>query len=492
MCGIATSYFCSLIEIDPHNFARSKIERIKRTTNPMSGSSNSTIFFGCSVAVVSSAIQSLGVTLQRKSHLLHSQIPGEITLDGVYHHHTTHNRQQRYRRNMWYLGFSLFIVANVLGSAIQISTLPLIILSPLQSIGLIFNSIFSCLLLPGEYFTNRLWSGTGIIAFGACIIAYNGSTNNEPIENPPTPDINDNFKIILQKLLNTSFLMWFIGTFIFMGILLVINCTYLRKKSHEYRHNFTLRDGHNNTLVVKFNKTQFWKGINYGIISGTLTAHTFLFAKSIINVIMDTILKEGFAGVFKVSNIIPYLLLATMLGIVGLQLTAFNLGLAQISTTILYPLCFLVYNLFNLINDLKFNRLLVDRKMSYTQFAWVILGLIGVLCGVLVLSWDSAFHGSDNVNENEILINEIDNVMTPESSFEQLKDDNAAELTDLTVNSSDVDSAQNQDLIVLDGRSQGNVNELVNISNVSDLRVVSPRERLLTYEQNQLLQQFSL
>ena len=457
----------------------------------MSGSSSAAIVFGCSVAVVSSAIQSLGVTLQRKSHLLHLSVLREITPNGVYHH-TTHHRQQKYRRNMWYLGFSLFIIANVLGSAIQISTLPLIILSPLQSIGLIVNSIFSCILLPGERFTNRLWSGTGIIAFGACIIAYNGSTSTEPPSNGSLPNINDQFKLVLEKLLDPYFLMWFVGTFAFMLILLFINCFFLKKKGAEYRHNFTIKESQHNTFVVEYNKNQFWKGINYGIISGTLTAHTFLFAKSIINVIMETILKKGFAGVFKVSNIVPYLLLATMLAIIGLQLTAFNLGLAQISTTILYPLCFLVYNLVNLINDLKFNKLLADHKMTYAEFSWIVLGLIGVLCGVVVISWDSAFHGIENVNENAILINEFGHVVTPESSYDQLKDDSTEDLMDITGNPSDADSTQEQNLIELEGDDQQGTSDLVNISIASNTRVVSSRERLLTYEQDQLLQQFSL
>ncbi|KAI5960526.1 hypothetical protein KGF57_001922 [Candida theae] len=456
----------------------------------MSESSGSAILFGCSVAVVSSAIQSFGVTLQRKSHLLHLEMPGECAAESTFHH-TSHHRQQKYRRNMWYFGFSLFIVANVLGSAIQISTLPLIILSPLQSIGLIFNSIFSCLLLPGEHFTSRLWSGTGIIALGACITAYNGSTHSDPT-NQPQPDINESFKIVLTKLLSRSFLQWFIGTFVFMGCLLIINCVYLKRKTRECRRYCTLKDGRNNMLVLQLDRAQFWKGINYGIISGTLTAHTFLFAKSIINVIMETILKEGVSGIFKVSNVVPYLLLATMLAIIGLQLTAFNLGLAQISTTILYPLCFLVYNLVNLINDLKFNRLLADHKMTYTQFLWILFGLSGVLCGVLVLSWDSACQDADDGNDNVISINEIDHVITPESSFEQFKDDNTVESTDLTENSSGNDSLDNRNLIELDNEISDGVNCVANVSNASDSQVASPRGKSLTYEQNQLLQQLGL
>ena len=145
------------------------------------------------------------------------------------------------------------------------------------------------------------------------------------------------------------------------------------------------------------NKYQFFKGVNYGIISGTLTAHTFLFAKSIIDVIIETILHESFKNLFTITNALPYLLLLTMLSIVGLQLTAFNLGLAQITTAILYPLCFLIYNLINLINDLIFNSLITSHKMTWLQLIWIIIGLIGVLCGVVILSWDSAF----NVNQNQ-------------------------------------------------------------------------------------------
>ena len=95
----------------------------------------------------------------------------------------------------------LFIIANVLGSIIQISTLPLIILSPLQSIGLIFNSILSCLLLPGDHFTNKLWVGTGIISLGAIIIAYNGNVNSTPSNSllKPLPPIDERFHLILQN-----------------------------------------------------------------------------------------------------------------------------------------------------------------------------------------------------------------------------------------------------------------------------------------------------
>ncbi|CUM66425.1 uncharacterized protein PRCAT00004089001 [Priceomyces carsonii] len=341
----------------------------------MGSGTTSSIFLGCSVAIISSAIQSLGITLQRKSHLLHS-------------HSTSHYHIQKYKRNMWLFGFILFIIANVLGSLIQITTLPLIILSPLQSIGLIFNSILSCMLLPGESFTRKLGWGTVFISGGAFMIAYNGST--APESPPGKEHVDKRFALIIKKLMKKSFLSWFIGTFFIIAVLLFINYM-VSRRMREIK--FKLQKRRNRLLKKAVNKLHFVKGINYGLISGTLTAHTFLFAKSLIDVIIESIMSQNhdFKQVFASSNFTPYFLLIVMLLIIGCQLTAFNLGLSQISTSILYPLCFLVYNLVNLFNDLLFNSLLADHKMSFSQLFLVLLGLSGVLFGVVLISWDSAF-----------------------------------------------------------------------------------------------------
>ena len=93
----------------------------------MSESSTSSIILGCSVAVISSGLQSLGITLQKKSHLLHIQyLPLDSTIptnsntnnntndiDDQQHEqeqnlrrqiHLNH-QQQKYKRNMWLFGF---------------------------------------------------------------------------------------------------------------------------------------------------------------------------------------------------------------------------------------------------------------------------------------------------------------------------------------------------------------------------------------------------
>ncbi|GEQ71734.1 hypothetical protein JCM33374_g5420 [Metschnikowia sp. JCM 33374] len=353
----------------------------------------SAVFWGCVAAIVSSAVQSLGITLQRKSHtipynhelsdnsVVNLRRESVVSMDRE-SSRNTHN----YRRNLWLFGFLLFIVANVFGSLVQLTALPLIILSPLQSIGLIFNSVLSCTLLPGEKFTKKLAGGTIIIAFGAFVIAYNGANTL-----PPASDVgaDERFRNVLDKFLKPGFLTWWCFTFFYMAILVRINWSISNRindiQSKPYiRMRRSSRTGRDST-----SRLVFTKGILYGLISGTLTAHTFLLAKSIVDVLVEMILERS-TPKSSSTYVISVLLLLVTLCIVGMQLAAFNLGLSNISTSILYPLCFLVYNLVNLFNDLVFNSLLSSGGMSFGQLMYVLLGLSSVLYGVVLISWDSA------------------------------------------------------------------------------------------------------
>ncbi|KAG7192932.1 uncharacterized protein KQ657_001389 [Scheffersomyces spartinae] len=323
------------------------------------------IAVGCMVAVASSVIQSLGITLQRKSHLL--RIPTS------YH---VNEYVIRRKRNMWYTGFLLFIIANIFGSVVQITTLPLIILSPLQSIGLISNSILSVLMLPGEEFTRNLFWGTGVIATGAIIIAYNGSSissSQPPPNTPRAPELQ--FRLVMEKFLASPFFPWFVATFVFIAALLFLNYTVFRRNSSV-------------------------RGALFGVVSGTLTAHTFLFAKSIIDIVFEIILhQKSLRHIFSLNDLSAYIMLLLMGVIIGFQLTAFNLGLAEISTAVLYPLCFLVYNLANLLNDVLFNKLPILKLLF-----WIVVGLLLVLIGVVVISWDD-MRGQCHPEEGEESMN---------------------------------------------------------------------------------------
>lgn len=143
---------------------------------------------GVSVGVLSTSIQSLGLTLQRKSHLLEDALPH------------THKRPP-HRRRRWQIGILLFIVSNILGSSIQITTLPLVILSPLQASGLVFNSICATLILA-EPFTRYSLVGTLLVCVGATLIAAFGAMKE------PAHSLDE----LLELLGTRGFVLWMSAT----------------------------------------------------------------------------------------------------------------------------------------------------------------------------------------------------------------------------------------------------------------------------------------
>src|SRR5690349_8542581 len=111
---------------------------------------------------MSTSVQSVGLTLQRKSHILEDEKdPCDV-------------RRPPHRRRRWQVGMAMFIMANILGSSVQISTLPLPVLSTLQASGLVFNSVCATLIL-GEPFTRWSMWGTVLVCTGALLIAIFGA-----------------------------------------------------------------------------------------------------------------------------------------------------------------------------------------------------------------------------------------------------------------------------------------------------------------------------
>ncbi|KAF8640532.1 hypothetical protein AX17_000194 [Amanita inopinata Kibby_2008] len=112
------------------------------------------------VGLLASCIQSLGLTIQRKSHVQNQALP-------------EHLQKVEHRRPLWLLGFAVFISSNVLGSLIQIASLPVVILAPLGAVSLLWNAFFARIIL-GDVFSPWMVLGTLFIASGAVLIAVFG------------------------------------------------------------------------------------------------------------------------------------------------------------------------------------------------------------------------------------------------------------------------------------------------------------------------------
>ncbi|KAG7899584.1 hypothetical protein KL907_004936 [Ogataea polymorpha] len=374
------------------------------------------ILIGCLVGLLSSACQSIGLILQRKSHLASESVAG------------SDNQLSAYKRSLWHLGFLLFIISNVFGSTIQLSTLPLIVLSPLQSIGLVFNTVFNTLILHEE-FTRHSFYGTVLVGVGAFLIALCGGGIGEP-----EYDLADFIVLLSQK----EFVVWTSVEFGIITLILswtIVSSYEISRQSRQgqpspciqFFHVIDanvkehLRNVQENTSnsdsnfqfsanifkekvlqivlgIVQCN-TYLYKalfafplatiksiqGISYGITSGILSAQSLLLAKSAIEI---TLLTLSNRNVKQLNNSMVYLLVLVFLVLCLSQLYLLNQGLKLISTSILYPLVFCVYNISSISNGLTFYR-------QWSQFLgaagfFIFLGTVLVVFGVFILSGSSS------------------------------------------------------------------------------------------------------
>ncbi|KAL7267721.1 hypothetical protein RUND412_009674 [Rhizina undulata] len=300
------------------------------------------IGIGVCVGIVSTSVQSLGLTLQRKSHLLEDDRPPHI------------NPRPPHRRRRWQIGMLLFIISNILGSSIQITTLPLVILSPLQASGLVFNSICATLIL-GEPFTRYSLIGTILVCVGAALIAAFGAMK-EPAHSL------DELLVLLGK---KAFLSWMVCTVVLVGAILV-----------GVRVSSALRPRLKHTARMRM-----VRGVAYGSVSGILSAHCLLLAKSAVELLVRTVVD-------RVNQFNRWQSWMILLGLVVLALTQLyylHRGLKLCSTSVLYPLVFCVYNIIAILDGLLYYR--QASRLTLPHGLLIALGTIILLSGVLALSW---------------------------------------------------------------------------------------------------------
>ena len=118
------------------------------------------------IGLIASFVQSLGLTIQRRSHLLNERAQPD-------------KRRSEWRRPMWVLGFLVFLTANVAGTIFQIGTLPVVILAPLGAVSLLYNALLARVLLD-DLLSRHMVYGTSLIVLGAVLIGYFGTVPEQP------------------------------------------------------------------------------------------------------------------------------------------------------------------------------------------------------------------------------------------------------------------------------------------------------------------------
>ncbi|KAI9641824.1 hypothetical protein NHQ30_009684 [Ciborinia camelliae] len=299
------------------------------------------VAIGILVGLISTSVQSLGLTLQRKSHILEDE-KGAL-----------HVRRPPYRRRRWQLGMGMFIISNLVGSTIQITTLPLPVLSTLQASGLVFNSICATLIL-GEPFTRWSLGGTLLVSTGAILIAIFGAI-------PEPAHTLDQLLLLLGR---RTFVIWMIMQALLVAGIVAV-AWFLGRVPR----------------ISASPRIRLLRGLAYGCISGVLSAHSLLVAKSAVELLVRTIIDQH-------NQFDRWQSWAILFGLVFLALTQLyflHRGLKLVSTSVLYPLVFCIYNIIAILDGLIYFK--QTDRLSALHAGLIALGTAILLSGVLALSW---------------------------------------------------------------------------------------------------------
>lgn len=397
------------------------------TFSPSNHASTSGIFwFGIIFGLLASCLQSAGITIQRKSHVLNERLPeGE--------------KRVEHRRPLWLMGFAVFISSNVVGSLVQIASLPVVILAPLGAVSLLWNAFFAHLIL-GDVFSPWMILGTLFIAGGAVLIAIFG------IVPEPTRSLED----LLGLFRRPAFVAYFslLGAVVLISLATTHIAEYSlsRRIAHSDTESNTPNDlpfnlpadpsvlttGITDTITEtittertplldrkspqspssnlskrdpdlrSINRTRLILAISYASFSGIISGMCLLFAKSGVELLLLTIRGDNQFWRWQ-----AWVLVLGLVAFALLQLWYLHKALVLASPTLVCPSAFCFYNLSSILNGLVyFNQFSLIPPL---HLGLVVLGIVVLLGGVWIVSIQAGdgevepWNGDNELGDDEML-----------------------------------------------------------------------------------------
>lgn len=123
------------------------------------------------------------------------------------------------------------------------------------------------------------------------------------------------------------------------------------------------------------------RGLSYGLISGILSAHSLLVAKSAVELIVRTIVDRS----NQFNRYQSWLILLALVFLALSQLYYLHSGLRLCSTSVLYPFVFCIYNIIAILDGLIYFR--QTNRLGPLHAGLIALGTVILLSGVVALSW---------------------------------------------------------------------------------------------------------
>ncbi|KAF8622455.1 hypothetical protein AX15_006978 [Amanita polypyramis BW_CC] len=374
------------------------------------------IALGISVGLVACCVQSLGLTVQRKSHVLNHALPPDI-------------RRSEYRRPLWLFGFAIFLSANVVGSLVQIATLPVVILAPLGAVSLLWNAFFARIIL-GDVFTPWMILGTLLIAGGAVLIAFFGIV----------PEQTRSLEDLLELFRRPAFVAYFS---VLAGVVVIcLALTHVIEYSLSRRHDQLVSSPLNASTISlqlasepneqtslldpkpvstpplgdsptdayvdlhTLARTRILVAISYASFSGILSGMCLLFAKSGVELLLLTI--KGNNQFWRWE---AWMLILGLVSFALLQLWYLHKALVHADPTLVCPSAFCFYNLSSIVNGLVyFNQFSV---IPLLHLFLVSVGIVVLLAGVWIISIQSetpiedSASGTEDISEEEVAVSPV-------------------------------------------------------------------------------------
>jgi hypothetical protein len=233
----------------------------------------------------------------------------------------------------------------------------------------VFNTIFATLIL-GEPFTRYSLAGTVLVCIGALLIATFGAIGE------PAHTLDQ----LLNLLQRRPFLLWMGATTLLVVVVLV--GTKLLKQFLPSLRAKPSASGHFTPHLLRLqSRMRLIRGMSYGFVSGILSAHSLLLAKSAVELLVRTIVD----GVNQFNRWQSWVILLGMIFLALTQLFYLHRGLKLCSTSVLYPFVFCIYNIIAIMDGLIYFRQV--SQLAGFHAGLIALGTMVLLAGVLCLSW---------------------------------------------------------------------------------------------------------
>ncbi|KAF8905578.1 hypothetical protein CPB84DRAFT_1844980 [Gymnopilus junonius] len=393
------------------------------------------ITIGIVTGLLASFVQSLGLTIQRKSHVLNQSLP-------------EHRQRVEHKRPLWLLGFAIFISSNIIGSFVQIASLPVVILAPLGAVSLLWNAFFARLLL-GDVFSPWMILGTILIAGGAILIAYFGIV----------PEQTRSLEDLLALFRRPTFIAYFsvLGFIVFCCLAIThiteFSLIHLTKQAFLPlspasssidlpAHSTNVTESLSNTLDVlpsertplidpksqislssnstsvkllidptirSITRTRLLLAVSYASFSGIISGMCLLFAKSGVELLLLTLTDKNQFWRWEAWMLVLGLIIFAVL-----QLWYLHKALTLADPTLVCPSAFCFYNLSSIVNGLVY----FDQfsLIPPLHLGLVVQGIVVLLGGVWVVSIQSGGGGVDvgTWNEDAVRLSDEDVVLYSE------------------------------------------------------------------------------